>query len=46
MRIAVHLRSPYIVTIPLAEVLKTTKRVDVYHDTVLTARASGISFGG
>jgi len=27
------------------EVLKTPKRVEVDHDTVLTARATGISFG-
>jgi hypothetical protein len=33
------------VTVPLAEVLKTPKRVEVDHDTVLTARATGISFG-
>ena len=41
----IALQSPHIVTVPLAEVLKTPKRVEVGHDTVLTARATGISFG-
>ena len=41
----IALQSPHIVTVPLAEVLKTPKRVEVDHDTVLTARATGISFG-
>jgi hypothetical protein len=33
------------VTIPISHVLGETKRVDPNHDTVLTARATGISFG-
>jgi ATP-dependent phosphofructokinase / diphosphate-dependent phosphofructokinase len=41
----VALQSPHIVTIPLAEALKVTKRVDPMHDVVLTARATGVSFG-
>jgi hypothetical protein len=41
----IALQSPHIVTIPLAEVLETPKRVEIDHDTVLTARATGISFG-
>jgi hypothetical protein len=46
MRIGVHFQSPHIVAIPFAEVLKARKRVEVDHETVLTARATGISFGG
>jgi 6-phosphofructokinase 1 len=41
----VALQSPHIVTIPISQVLRETKRVDLNHDTVLTARATGISFG-
>lgn len=41
----IALQSPHIVAIPLASVLETPKRVEVDHDTVLTARATGISFG-
>jgi 6-phosphofructokinase 1 len=41
----VALQSPHIVTIPIAQVLEQMKRVDPTHDTVLTARATGISFG-
>jgi len=41
----IALQSPHIVTVPLADVLKTPKRVEIDHDTVLTARATGISFG-
>ncbi|MFL5579096.1 MAG: 6-phosphofructokinase [Gemmatimonadaceae bacterium] len=41
----VALQSPHIVTIPLAEALKVAKRVDPMHDVVLTARATGVSFG-
>ena len=41
----VALQSPHIVTIPISEVLAETKRVDPTHDTVMTARATGISFG-
>jgi hypothetical protein len=33
------------VCISLAEALREPKRVDPDHDTVLTARATGISFG-
>jgi 6-phosphofructokinase 1 len=41
----VALQSPHIVTIPIEEVLGETKRVDPTHDVVMTARATGISFG-
>jgi 6-phosphofructokinase 1 len=41
----VALQSPHIVTVPIAEVLRETKRVDPEHDVVRTARATGISFG-
>ena len=41
----VALQSPHIVTLPITKVLGETKRVDANHDTVLTARATGISFG-
>ena len=41
----VALQSPHIVTIPIEEALRETKRVDPKHDTVLTARATGVSFG-
>jgi len=39
------LQSPHIVTIPIDEVLRQPKRVDPNHDIVLTARATGVSFG-
>ena len=39
------LQSPHIVAIPLSEALGEPKRVDPGHDTVLTARETGISFG-
>jgi len=41
----VALQSPHIVTIPIEEALREEKRVDPQHDTVLTARAMGVSFG-
>ena len=41
----VALQSPHIVTIPIVDVLAETKRVEPLHDTVMTARATGISFG-
>ena len=41
----VALQSPNIVSIPIEEALREPKRVDPSHDTVLTARATGISFG-
>jgi ATP-dependent phosphofructokinase / diphosphate-dependent phosphofructokinase len=41
----VALQSPHIVTIPIDEALRVPKRVDPSHDVVLTARATGISFG-
>jgi 6-phosphofructokinase 1 len=41
----VALQTPHIVTIPIEEALREVKRVDVTHDLVQTARASGISFG-
>ncbi len=41
----VALQSPHIVCIPIVDVLKEPKRVELGHDTVRTARALGISFG-
>ena len=41
----VALQSPHIVTIPITEALRETKRVDPDHDVVQTARSTGISFG-
>jgi 6-phosphofructokinase 1 len=41
----VALQSPHIVAIPIEEALREPKRVDPGHDVVLTARATGISFG-
>jgi phosphofructokinase-like protein len=41
----VALQSPHIVTIPIKEVLRETKKVDPSHDVVRTARETGISFG-
>jgi phosphofructokinase len=41
----VALQSPNIVCIPIEEALRVPKRVDPLHDVVLTARATGISFG-
>jgi len=41
----VALQTPHIVTVPITEVLKELKRVDINHDVVQTARATGISFG-
>jgi ATP-dependent phosphofructokinase / diphosphate-dependent phosphofructokinase len=41
----VALQSPHIVTIPIKEALRDPKRVDPTHDLVLTARATGVSFG-
>ena len=41
----VALQSPHIVTIPIVEALKEPRRVDPNHDTVRTARRTGISFG-
>ena len=41
----VALQTPHIVTVPIEECLRETKRVEVTHDLVQTARASGISFG-
>jgi 6-phosphofructokinase 1 len=41
----VALQSPHLVTIPIEEVLKETKRVDPSHDVVMAARMIGISFG-
>ncbi|MEX0909582.1 MAG: ATP-dependent 6-phosphofructokinase [Gemmatimonadaceae bacterium] len=39
------LQSPHIVTIPIEDALREPKRVDPNHDIVLTARATGVSFG-
>ena len=41
----VALQTPHIVTVPIIECLRETKRVDITHDVVQTARATGISFG-
>jgi 6-phosphofructokinase 1 len=41
----VALQSPHIVAIPFVEALAVPRRVDPNHDTVRTARATGISFG-
>jgi 6-phosphofructokinase 1 len=41
----VALQSPNIVTIPIDQALAEPKRVNPSHDTVQTARATGISFG-
>lgn len=41
----VALHSPHIVTVPFSEVIKQPRQVDVTHDIVRTARATGISFG-
>ena len=41
----VALQSPHIVYVPFTEALREPKRVEVDHDTVKTARATGISFG-
>lgn len=41
----IALQSPHIVTIPIEEALREVKRVDPKHDTVLTARSTGVSFG-
>ena len=41
----VALQSPRIVTIPIADVLASPKRVDPASDIVLTAKEMGISFG-
>jgi ATP-dependent phosphofructokinase / diphosphate-dependent phosphofructokinase len=41
----VALQSPHIVCIPITEALREPKRVDPNHDIMMTARATGISFG-
>src|SRR6185437_14960521 len=41
----VALQSPHIVCVPIAEVLRVPKRVELDHDVMLTARATGIAFG-
>jgi ATP-dependent phosphofructokinase / diphosphate-dependent phosphofructokinase len=41
----VALHAPEIVTVPISEVLSQTKRVSLQDDIVLTARATGVSFG-
>jgi len=41
----VALQSPHIVCVPIREVLAEQKKVDPTHDVVMTARATGISFG-
>jgi 6-phosphofructokinase 1 len=41
----VALQSPHIVTVPIAEVLASPRRVDPTHDVVRAGRTTGISFG-
>jgi 6-phosphofructokinase 1 len=41
----VALQTPHIVTVPIIDAIGQHKRVDPEHDIVLTARATGISFG-
>ena len=41
----VALQTPHIVTVPIVDVLRERKCVDINHDVVQTARAVGISFG-
>jgi 6-phosphofructokinase 1 len=41
----VALQSPHLVTVPIAEVIRQEKRVELNHDIVQAARATGISFG-
>jgi phosphofructokinase-like protein len=41
----VALQSPHIVCVPIKDVLAEEKKVDPTHDVVMTARATGISFG-
>jgi len=41
----VALKPPDIIAMPFSEVLRETRRVDVRHDIVQTARATGIAFG-
>ncbi len=41
----VALQSPHLVTVPIEDVLRETKRVDPEHDVVRAARMMGISFG-
>ena len=41
----VALQSPNIVYLPIEDVLRETKRVDLKHDVVQAARMTGISFG-
>ncbi len=41
----VALQTPHIVTVPIEEVLKEKKRVEITHDLVQTARETGVSFG-
>ncbi len=41
----VALQSPHIITIPIADALRQSKRVEPDHDVVQTARSTGICFG-
>jgi 6-phosphofructokinase len=41
----VALQSPHLVTIPIADVIREEKRVEVNHDIVQAARSTGISMG-
>ena len=41
----VALQSPHLVTVPIEEVIRSEKRVELNHDIVLTARSTGVSMG-
>jgi 6-phosphofructokinase 1 len=41
----VALQSPHLVTVPIADVIREEKRVEVNHDIVQAARSTGISMG-
>jgi 6-phosphofructokinase 1 len=41
----VALQSPHLVPVPIEDVISEEKRVDLSHDIVMAARATGISLG-
>jgi 6-phosphofructokinase 1 len=41
----VALQSPHLVTVPIEEVIRSEKRVELNHDIVLAARSTGVSMG-
>ena len=41
----VALQSPHLVTVPIADVIREEKRVEIDHDIVRAARSTGISMG-